>query len=268
MAARIGWVVLLANKLCDVPATLTGQVILAGIGLILLLVPLAILLRSVVFQRYGRELTYRTEMGRISVSLLAVEEALARLLEHERSVRKAHVRVSEDRVRGVLVIEAVLVLWEDPDITGQNQRFQELMHRRFTELMPEHKVEIDLRVHHLHPRTPGILAQTRTGSESRPDRLALPGLAATSGSTDQEAGAALLARARTETAGPVEIAPTSSAGTTSAFLSERQDVRSASPAPAPVPTPVPIPAPRSEPQDFADLYAGPRYPVGDEDEEK
>ncbi|MDA3960508.1 MAG: hypothetical protein PF961_06940, partial [Planctomycetota bacterium] len=116
----------------------TGGRIASGVvGVVLVMVPVLILLRWYASRRYAREISYTTEQGRVAVSLIAIEEALTRAIEQEEVVRKVQVRVFEDRVRKMVVIEAALTLWDDGDISGVNRRCQQLMRVRFAELMPE-----------------------------------------------------------------------------------------------------------------------------------
>ena len=55
--------------------TYSGRLVASGLAIILLLSPLAILLRWWQVMRRAREISYQTENGRISVSLQAIEEA-------------------------------------------------------------------------------------------------------------------------------------------------------------------------------------------------
>src|SRR5690606_3354113 len=55
----------------------------AGLAMILLLSPLSILLRWVQARQRAKEISYTTDTGRVSVNLIAIQEALTRALEHE-----------------------------------------------------------------------------------------------------------------------------------------------------------------------------------------
>ncbi|MBA3710786.1 MAG: hypothetical protein H0W83_18430, partial [Planctomycetes bacterium] len=130
-----------------------GRLVASGVAVILMLSPLAIFLRWMQVMRRAREISYQTENGRISVNLIAVEEALTRAIEGEPEVKKAHVRVFEDRVKRVIIIEAVMTLWEVPNVTDRNRFCQRLLRRRFAELMPEQTaVQVNLTVHRLTTR--------------------------------------------------------------------------------------------------------------------
>jgi hypothetical protein len=132
-----------------------GRLAASGISVVLLLSPLAICLRWLQVMRRAREISYQTENGRISVSLLAIEEALTRALEGEPEVKKAHVRVREDRIKRTVVIEAVMSLWEVPNVTDRNRFCHRLLRRRFAELMPEQTaVQVILSLTRLHVRRP------------------------------------------------------------------------------------------------------------------
>jgi hypothetical protein len=139
--------------------TSEGRMVASGLAAVLLLSPLAILLRYWQATRRARDISYQTEHGRISVNLIAVEEALTRAIEGEPEVKKAHVRVYEDRVKRVVIIEAVMTLWEVPNVTDRNRFCQRLLRRRFAELMPERTaVEVNLSVHRLTTRGPSAPA--------------------------------------------------------------------------------------------------------------
>lgn len=130
-----------------------GRITAASIAIVLLASPLAMLLRWMQALRRSREIHYDTEAGRISVNLIAVEEALTRAIEREPEIKKAHVRVFEDRVRKAVIIEAALTMWEVPNVTERNRFCQRLLRRRFAELMPEcDDVQVNLMVHRLNVR--------------------------------------------------------------------------------------------------------------------
>lgn len=244
-------------------ATTGGRIASLCLGLLLMLIPLAIMVRWWASRRYAREISYVTEVGKVSVSLLAIQEALTRAVEHEPEVRKVAVDVHEDRVRRVVVIDAVLTLWDDGDVTGINQRCQGILRRRFGELMPEcSAVQVHLTVHRLNQRRPG------EASEHAPPRplpaeaavapvTALPGLSLTQGAVGNEAGAALLARSRAEQ----ERRRSEASEPKIAVLPDEQPFE---------PTPVTQPTlPEDEDGDdelYGQLYVGPTYPV-DRDED-
>jgi hypothetical protein len=122
---------------------------------VLLSSPLLWLLRWLQAMRRSREISYNTDNGRISVNLVAIEEALTRAIEGETEIRKARVSVYEDRVKRGIVIDAVVTLWEVPNVTERNLFCQRLLRRRFAELMPERSdVSVNLAVHRLTVRPP------------------------------------------------------------------------------------------------------------------
>jgi hypothetical protein len=122
---------------------------------VLLSSPLVWMLRWLQSMRRSREISYTTDNGRISVNLVAIEEALTRAIEGETEIRKARVSVYEDRVKRGIVIDAVITLWEVPNVTERNLFCQRLLRRRFAELMPERSdVSVNLAIHRLTVRPP------------------------------------------------------------------------------------------------------------------
>jgi len=151
-----------------------GRLAASGLAAILLIAPLLLLLRWLRVLRRAREISYQTENGRITVSLLAIEEALTRAVEGEPEVKKAQVRVHEDRVRRAVVIDAAMTLWEVPNVTERNRFCQRLLRRRFAELMPEQQtVEVNLAVHRLNVRRPDLKPSESTAT-SAPAQAASP----------------------------------------------------------------------------------------------
>lgn len=129
-----------------------GRFVAMGVAAIFLLGPLAIFLRWWQARRNAREISYTTETGRVSVNMIAVEEALTRAVENENFVKKAHVRLREDRSKRQVIIEAVMTLWEVPNVTERNLACQQILRRRFAELMPEKSAVVNLSVHRLNQR--------------------------------------------------------------------------------------------------------------------
>ncbi|MEK7415734.1 MAG: hypothetical protein AAB263_20705 [Planctomycetota bacterium] len=133
----------------------SGHVIGITLASILLVSPLLMILRWLQAMRRSREISYTTDNGRISVNLVAIEEALTRAVEGEPEIRKARVSVYEDRVKRGIVIDAVVTLWEVPNVTERNLFCQRMLRRRFAELMPERTdVSVNLTVHRLTVRPP------------------------------------------------------------------------------------------------------------------
>ncbi len=180
----------LIDVMSDYLKTESGRLVASGLAVTLLLSPLAILLRWAQVMRRAREISYQTENGRISVSLIAVEEALTRAIEGEPEVKKAHVRVFEDRVKRAVVIEAVMTLWEVPNVTDRNRFCQRLLRRRFAELMPEQTaVQVNLSVHRLTMRRPDSFTAAVPAS----------GASASASKTSKEPGSAALEKRDSET---------------------------------------------------------------------
>jgi hypothetical protein len=161
-----------------------GRISLGVAAALLLTSPFMILLRWVQALRRNREISYTTDGGKISVSLIAIEEALTRAVEGEAEVKKAHVRVFEDRVRRAVVVEAVVTMWEVPNVTDRNRFLQKMLRRRFAELMPEQThVDVNLHLHRMTERRPEQkpaaaapepeLGTGSGGSESSPARRAV-----------------------------------------------------------------------------------------------
>jgi hypothetical protein len=150
----------LMPAIADFLAREGGRWLESSLSVVLLLCPLAIWLRWLQVMRRAREISYQTENGRISVSLQAIEEALTRALEGEPEVKKGTVRVHEDRIKRSVEIEAVVTLWEVPNVTDRNRFCQRLLRRRFAELMPEQTdVHVNLSLHRLTMRRPESVAQ-------------------------------------------------------------------------------------------------------------
>jgi hypothetical protein len=144
---------LISTQILDFLRTPNGNMVMAGVALVFLLCPLAVLLRWWQVFRRARDISYTTENGKISVSLIAIEEALTRAIEGESEVKKATVRVFEDRVKRSIVIEAIVTLWEVANVTERNRFCQRLLRRRFAELMPEQTVvQVNLTIHRLNQR--------------------------------------------------------------------------------------------------------------------
>ncbi|MFW5750478.1 MAG: hypothetical protein ACOCZK_02405 [Planctomycetota bacterium] len=276
-------------------ATPGTRLILTGAGLVYVLLPCCLLARHIASRRYAREISYTTELGTVSVSLIAVEEALTRTVEQELSVKKVQLRLYEDRVKRVLVIEAVLTLWDDGDVTGINRRCQDLLRRRFAELMPERTgVQVHLTVHRLNQRRASsdttadrevesrvrtrVTEPEATPAEGAPtpeplpreSRLPLPGLAATRGGTGVEDGAALLARRRQDGGLRIESDPRLPVSVSlNSEPPQAQEIAEVN-----LEAEESITATGGDDEavaaadEYADLYRGPAYPVADPDDEE
>jgi hypothetical protein len=165
--------------------TANGLMVGLTVASVFVLVPIIAVVRWIQVWRRSREISYPTETGRISVNLIAVEEALTRAIEGEPDVKKATVRVFEDRVKRSIIIEAVVTLWEVMNVTERNRFCQRLLRRRFAELMPEQTVvQVNLNVHRLHQRrnedrlvkqpTPVLVESVAGDSAETPGKNKLP----------------------------------------------------------------------------------------------
>ncbi|MBA3698459.1 MAG: hypothetical protein H0W78_06370 [Planctomycetes bacterium] len=153
LASAAYWEPAFATVLSDYLKTTNGQMVGLSVAVLFVFCPFAAVLRWYQVWRRSREISYTTETGRISVNLIAVEEALTRAIEGEPDVKKATVRVFEDRVKRSIIIEAVVTLWEVANVTERNRFCQRLLRRRFAELMPEQTVvQVNLNVHRLNQR--------------------------------------------------------------------------------------------------------------------
>ena len=123
------------------------------LAILQVLIPLALTFRWLSKRRFSCEISYMTSNGRVSVNLQAMEEALSRAVMNESQVKHAVVRIYEDRVRRMVMIQAVLTLWAEQNITATNQRCQDILAQRFSELMPEQRsVQVHLSVNRLRHR--------------------------------------------------------------------------------------------------------------------
>jgi hypothetical protein len=153
MALAAYWEPAFGTVLVDYLKTTNGQMVGLSVAGTFVFCPFAAVLRWYQVWRRSREISYTTETGKISVNLIAVEEALTRAIEGEPDVKKATVRVFEDRVKRSIIIEAVVTLWEVANVTERNRFCQRLLRRRFAELMPEQTVvQVNLNVHRLNQR--------------------------------------------------------------------------------------------------------------------
>lgn len=159
---------ILVTWLTEVINTQGGRMALAGVGAFLLAVQALLVARWLTLRRYAREIGYQNEFGKVSVSLVAIEEALTRAIEGEAGVRRVSLSVYEDRVKRTVVIEPVLTLWEDINVTAVNHRCQEVLRARFAELMPERtQVQVNLTLHRLNQR-PAAHERSRRGTSQAP----------------------------------------------------------------------------------------------------
>ena len=176
----------LADQVADLVHTIEGRWVVKAAAIILLSSPLVILLRWFQSLRRNREISYETDNGKISVSLIAIEEALTRAIEGEPEVKKAHVRVFEDKVKRSIIIDAVVTMWEVPNVTDRNRFCQRLLRRRFAELMPEQsQVDVNLHLHRLTERR--VDPRPVQVKEASPAAAAAPEVGTGSGSSSAAA---------------------------------------------------------------------------------
>jgi len=150
-AERPAWTGTVALFLVSPEGRLTALSLAAGFTI----APLLLFMRWLQVHRRAREISYTTENGKVSVSLVAIEEALTRAVENETCVKSARLRLYEDRVKGKVVIEVALVFWEVPNVTERNRQCQAVLRRRFAELMPEQTtVQVNLNVSRIAQRRP------------------------------------------------------------------------------------------------------------------
>lgn len=205
-----------------------ARIIPAAVAGVLLISQALLVVRWLRERRYARDIGYNNEYGRVSVSLVAIEEALTRAMENEPGVRRVAIRVYEDRVKRQVIIDTAVTLWETNDVTSINHRCQDLLRNRFAELMPEKTaVQVHLNLHRLDRRR----------AETTPP----PATATAEGST--------------VTADPVGEAEDDAAD---------EGAEPARPGPE---TSLALALERSEDElDEEDLYTGPTYPVEDDDD--
>lgn len=219
----------IADAVAQAAQTYEGKWVVRIAAALLLSSPLVILLRWLQSIRRNREISYETDSGKISVSLIAIEEALTRAIEGEPEVRKAHVRIFEDRVKRSVIIDAVVTLWEVPNVTDRNRFCQRLLRRRFAELMPEQsQVDVNLHLHRL----------TERRIESKTVQLKGPAAGSPAVVQPEESGVG--------------------SGSTPAPLVEHLRGSGENPVAG---------ALLAHEPDESDLYVGPTYPVDDQDDE-
>jgi hypothetical protein len=173
LALAAYWLPFFGAYLVEYLNTTNGQMVGLLVAGLFVFCPFAAAVRWFQVYRRSREISYTTETGKITVNLIAVEEALTRAIEGEPDVKKATVRVFEDRVKRSIIIEAVVTLWEVANVTERNRFCQRLLRRRFAELMPEQTVvQVNLNVHRLNQRR----NDDRTARQSPPvvETLATP----------------------------------------------------------------------------------------------
>lgn len=152
----------------------TGRAVGSSLAGALMLLPLFQVLRWWREWRRSREISYATENGKITVSLIAIEEALTRALEGESEVKRATVHVYEDRAKRAVIIEAKVTLWEVPNLTERNRFCQRLLRRRFAELMPEQTaVQVLITIHRIYPQRTDVKT-TKSGESNRTKAAATP----------------------------------------------------------------------------------------------
>lgn len=232
----------------------TGRIALASAGFLLFIVQALLFTRWMQVRRFSREISYVNDLGKVSVSLVAIEEALTRAIENEAGVRRVSLRVFEDRVKRTVIIEPVLTLWEDHNVTAINHRCQEILRSRFAELMPERtQVQVNLTLHRLNQRpATHERRQSLVDEEMRSATATVVDEVPQIGHQAEELATHEAASTESEGSDP----QTDTDLEQEDLLSQRR---------------------RSERESFYDfdeeldyesLYLGPTYPVGDDDEEE
>lgn len=167
------------------------------LGIVQILMPLSLALRWLSKRRFSREISYMTANGRVSVNLQVMEEALSRAVNNEPQVKHVVVRMYEDRIRRMVVIQAVLTLWAEENITAANEKCQKILSQRFAELMPEQRsVQVHLSVNRLRHRQSTEFHKALCDREDSDTHVITPGLVATDGLADNEAGRDLLQKTK------------------------------------------------------------------------
>ena len=253
----------LITYLQDIQAGNVSLWTLLSLGILQVLIPIALTLRWLAVRRFARELSYMTANGRVSVNLQAIEEALARAAVNDKSVKHIVVRVYEDRIRRQIIIQAVLTLWDESNITSATQRCQDILAQRFQELMPEQRsVQVQMSVNRLNEQR-GTEFTKAVQSDTDAHRIT-PGLAATAGEIDNAAGRALLERTKRKRTDDGEIYERSATDYAQREVTERSETRSELHPEDKHQTSV---TEIDENQDmYANLYHGPQYAVPDDDE--
>ncbi len=181
------------------------RLLAAALAVFCLLCQVFLVLRGFTCLRYRREISYLNEFGKVSISLAAIEDALTRAVDQEHGVRKVQCRVYEDRVKRQVVVDCDITLWEQGSVKGINERCQDILRRRFAELLPDREnVEIHLKVLRLTHSRSTYVPEAEEG-EAVGDQLT-PGLAMTAGDTGPLAGEALLTNSRRASVTDVPLA--------------------------------------------------------------
>jgi len=122
------------------------RLILILTGLLLILLALRYIQISLNFSRKNKTINFKTEQGKVSITVFAIEDMLKRVLEKKAEVSHLKVKVSlhknmiEVVTRGVLTAEANLV-----ELTKE---IQEIIKTKMYVILGEEKqVKIDLEIH-------------------------------------------------------------------------------------------------------------------------
>lgn len=254
---------LMLNLLSYLQGVQAGQGIwtLLCLGLLQILIPLALTTRWLAVRRFTREISYNTANGRVSVNLQAVEEALSRAALNVTGVKHIVIRIYEDRIRRQVIIQAVLTLWDDNDIPSTTQRTQDVLHKRFLELMPgQRSVLVQLSINKLNEQRGSEFIKSVQADPSETTSIT-PGLSVTEGEIGNAAGRALLQRTkrkRTEDGEIRERGETDYGDRDTRIETHIEDRH---------PTRATEPEMTDEDDPYADLYHGPQYAVPSDDED-
>ncbi len=164
-----------------------------SLGILQVLIPLALTLRWLAVRRFARELSYMTANGRVSVNLQAIEEALTRAAINVPGVKHIVIRVYEDRIRRQVIIQAVLTLWDESNITGITNVCQQTLSQRFQELMPEQRtIQVQISVNRLREQRGSEFIHAVQQQQAGEEHEITPGLSVTAGEVNNAAGRTLL----------------------------------------------------------------------------
>lgn len=232
---------------------------LLALGILQVLVPLALTLRWLAVRRFAREISYMTASGRVSVNLQAIEEALTRAAVNLPGVKHVVVRVYEDRIRRQVIIQSVVSLWEDAQITASTQRCQDILSKRFQELMPEQRaVQVQVSINRLSQLRGSEFVRAVQEQSGAEEHEITPGLSVTAGEVSNAAGRALLAQTRRKRSDDGEIRERGETDYAHREAEQRRATRA---------TEIDRSRRSQGPAADDELYHGPQYAVPDDDDQ-
>ncbi|MFH1708324.1 MAG: hypothetical protein ABIF71_10475 [Planctomycetota bacterium] len=153
--------------------------VLLGCGLVLLAY---LVVRSVIARtHHRREIVYTNELGEVSVSLNAIEEALSQVLARHSVIRDHEVTITTDGGPR-LNVNAKVFIEDIHKITLKGAEIQQLLARRFEEIIP------DTEIPHIRVKIVNFCGpepETRPVSAQGPDPVTAPTLAMDENITDE-----------------------------------------------------------------------------------